>query len=216
MALPPLRPLPKLQRRMPIVGADRTPTDAFHRYFNVDFAGALTLNQEALAQVVSDLADVVDELAAQLLLIQAAQDTADDALALAMDANGSKYLPMTGPFQFENTADNVTADVALMLAISAGGITIDANTSADVQVIFSEYDGVTDLPIGSGVATVNSTGIQNLDLSWNTDVVSFSISGFGTYTGTVIYRINLSQVSGANLVSLGSSNGTLTMTPKAA
>lgn len=203
----PLRPLPKLQRRMPIVGADRTPTDAFHRYFNVDFAGALAANQQ-------DLADVVAELAAQLLLIQQAQQTADDALALAQDANGSKYLPMSGPFQFENTADNVTADIKLNLASTVMGVTIDADTSIDIQVTLSEFDGATDIPIGNGTATLTSTGVQNVDLSWNTGAEFISIDGFGTYIDTVTYRLNISRLSGANFVSIGSSDGTLTLTPK--
>lgn len=163
-----------------------------------------------IAQIIAAQA-TADAAAAQAA---AAQATADDALAAAGDASGARYALMFGALPGTVTVDNITAEIKLSLSAGLLGSSIDANTSLDADATLQEFNGTTWIDVATASFTMTSTGLTPAPGEWNADG-GFTVEGFGTYVGTVSYRVLIARTSGANFVQSGTINGTLTLTPKA-
>lgn len=222
MALPAFK-LPRLQARNPIVDGRGQPSAAFVRYWNIDVLGSLESQVNSIIDIQNEIVAVQAELAAQLAQIlaaqaaaDAAQATADAALELATDANGARYVPLSGPVPSEVEADDITAEIMLVASADLLGVTIDADAALTASATLQEYDGVTWLDVASSTFNVNSNGTSPSPGVWDAASASFVVSGYGTYTGTVQYRVSIAKTGGpANFISVGSLSGSLVLTPKA-
>lgn len=192
--------LPRLKANLAIVDGKGKPADYFLRLFNIELAQRIESTVNGIEEVQADLADVVAELAEQLALIQAAQERADEAYALAETAQGSRYIDFDGPYpSVSGVINGQSAMSALTFNGSLSGATLDADSTWEGTVALTENNGGGPVSLGSVPVTISSNGLS-IGGVWQTDSASFSFSVTGTLGGSVTYTATASYDSGANLV----------------
>lgn len=211
MALTPFR-LPRLQRRIAIVGGDKTPTDMFHRYLNMDLVPGIERALNSIQDQVAAIAAAQEAAAAAQADAAAAQGTADEALETAQAAGGSQYITISGSPPASAPASGVVTSALASAIGEVAYITIDANASTILDVGLSEQQGATTNLLGTFQVEVTSDGTQNVDLSWNVLPFPFAVSGVGALSGSVTYILDLSYVSGALIVTQGPLSANVTIT----
>lgn len=202
--------LPRLQFRLSIVDTQGRPTSTFLDFFNVQFAGRLE-------QQVADLSAVQAELAAQLALITNAQNTADDALALANEAAGSKYIDINGAPEASTASEATLAkpDVLLNLNGTITGAILDANTDWVGEATLSETLGGTTNVLMTIPITISPNGTVLPGPLYEGDDVSFSGTAIGSLDGAITYTVEYTRISGSNMAFGGTIVSRLMLTPVA-
>lgn len=201
--------LPRLQANLPIVSGEGKPNNFFLRLFNIELA-------ERIEKAITDQQEITDALAAQLLLIQAAQDRADAAYALAESAQGSRYIDFDGPYpSISGIINGQSADSILTYFGTVSGATLDADSVWNGTLTFSEDIGGAPVVIGSIPLVIPSNG-DDVGGQWQTDPAPFNFSGTGTLAGSVTYTVAGAYVSGPNIVTAPTISVNLTTLPRAA
>lgn len=207
--------LPRLKANLAIVDGQGRPLGYFLRLFNIELAERIETSITDLSEIQAQLAAQQTELADQLALIIAAQETADEALALAESAQGSRYIDFDGPYPtVSGIINGQSALSSLTFTGSADNATIDANTSWVGQVEFFESNGGPVLSLGVVPLTITSNGLD-LGGKWQTDPAQFAYSTTGSLSGSVTYTVTVSYVSGANIVDVPAISVNLVTVPRA-
>lgn len=191
--------LPRLKANLAIVNSKGQPLDYFLRLFNIEFAQRI--EQQEFAQD-----EILQQLAEQLLLIQQAQTTAENALEAAQ--NGARYADMNGAGQA--VVDGVQPMTRLQLLGDITGGSLDADAEWFGQAEFFENAvslGVVSISVQPGISG-GPTWPAN-----NSTPFAFDVSA--SQTGTVTYTVEITQTGAVSYVAPYSIRGKLTLTPRA-
>lgn len=200
--------LPRLKSDYQIVTGQGYPTPFFLRLFNIDLA-------QRLETTVGGLQAVQAELVAQLALIQAAQNRADEAYDLAETAQGSRYISFSGSYPtVSGIINNQTALAALTFTVSASGATLDTDSTWEGTVSFSESNGGAPVSIGSVPISISSNGLE-VSGQWQTETATVTYNATGSLAGNVTYTVTGAYVSGANFVTSPALEVDITTIPRA-
>lgn len=206
--------LPKLQIRMPITNMDGTPSVAFHRFFNVEFAGAIERN-DAAQEVVNEqlalqLAQIVTALEAAQIAVQtanAAQEAVDQAGGTGVSGSAAASVSLTSNGVWVSGPQvDLAGLVAGNLTITGSGPQNDVSTDVDGSSSSGQWRVV---EIEAGVDSVVFTGSFSVSKSGSVVIVtnesssaaaSFSLAR--TNTGSISYRLDARKSSGSILTGL--------------
>jgi len=212
--------LPRLKSNLAIVNAKGHPMDYFLRFWNMDVA-------PQLESQITDLTDITAELQRQLGLILDAQAAADAAqlaasaaqstanTALATASSGARYAEF-GATGFSDTVSVSSVEVGVALQLSGGldGGEIDADTDWVGEAVLTEEQGGTTNEIARVPISVPSTGLS-VPGGFVAGSAGVNMTGFGTLSGSVLYRLEFVRVSGSNYTQFPTLSGMMTLTPKA-
>lgn len=213
--------LPRLKANLAVVNQRGQPLDYFLRFWNMDVAPSLETQ-------ITDLTAITAELQYQLGLIQAAQaaaesaqlaaqaaqNTADDALSTA--GSGARYVQFSETDYFATaTAQNVIVADSLSLAGGVSGGVLNNDNDWVGEVVLTEEQMATTVTVGSFPIRVSSTGIPVPGGGFVAGEAYFQISGIGTLSGTVTYRVQLNRSSGSEYSSPPDIEAKMNITPKA-
>lgn len=196
--------LPVLQNRLPIVDAQGLPTIAFHRFFTVDFAGAIERQEDSQEATIAMLQQLADTQAQQLMLINEALNLAGIAISLTGGNSGSttSELDVAFPSWVLGPVVNLTGVVAGDLSIPGSGLySKDATSSAygdfNGEVRLVEIVGGVDTIIGGPWTFVASRTDPNpsgtVYISNAAEIGAFTSAR--TTTGAVSYRMDVRMVA---------------------
>lgn len=193
--------LPKLQIRLAITNQDGTPTTAFHRFFTVDFAGAIERNDAQQQKTLDQLAIQVEQIQAALQAAQAAQAAVGGLIPGNSGSASNPSVNLTGGNWTLGPVASLTGVVAGNLTITGSGPAQDedvnqspsGNINGEFRVV--EVVGGVDEVLFTGLFGANSLSgttstIINRSIS---EVAAFSVAR--TSTGDVDYRIDARTVS---------------------
>lgn len=193
--------LPSLQIRLPVTNPDGTPTTTFHRFFNVEFAGAIEKNDAAQQQVIDQLAIQVEQIQAALQAAQAAQAAVGGLIPGNSGSASNPAVNLSGGAWALGPTVSLSGVVAGTLTITGTGPaqdedvsqTPDGNINGEFRVV--EVVGGIDDVVFTGLFGANSLSgststIVNRSIS---EVSSFSMARAST--GAVDYRIDARTVS---------------------
>lgn len=193
--------LPKLQIRLAITNQDGTPTTAFHRFFTVDFAGAIERNDAQQQETLDQLAIQVEQIQAALQAAQAAQAAVGGLIPGNSGSASNPSVNLTGGNWTLGPVVSLTGVVAGNLTITGTGPAQDedvnqspgGNINGEFRVV--EVVGGVDEVLFTGLFGSNSLSgttstIINRSIS---EVAAFSVAR--TSTGDVDYRIDARTVS---------------------
>lgn len=212
--------LPRLKANLAVVNQRGQPLDYFLRFWNMDVAPSLEAQ-------ITDLTEITAELQYQLGLIQTAQaaaesaqlaaqtaqNTANDALSTA--GSGARYVQFSVTDYFATaTAQNVGAESALSLTGGVSGGLLDTDTNWVGEAVLTEGQGATTVVVATVPVTVNSTGLS-VPGGFIAGDGYVTMSGIGTLTGTVTYRIQFNRLSGSAYTSPPDLEATMNIVPKA-
>lgn len=208
--------LPRLKANLPLVNGQGKPLDYYLRFWNIEVAPRIEQQEADQNELIAQIQAVQQEQADQLALIIAAQARADEAYALAQDANGAKYVEINSdaPATFaDKTVNGVEPSSLLQFNGRLEGGSIDANSDWTGKIMIYEGDGITFDILASIDVTVSPTGLIDPGEYSASNSTSAIFMGIGTRSGTVVYRVNYAQTGPVSYIDLPNIRSTLIITP---
>lgn len=204
--MPTIFRLPRIQAMTPIVDAAGKAKEYFLRFLDEAFTRIET-NENAQNQIIADLQAAFAAIQAIAVVAQAAQQTANEALAVADAAGGGTVTSgsMTGsalPVDMtwaQGPQVDLTGVVAGTLTIPGSGPLQDDSLSSDVtisgQYRVVEIVGITETEVFNGGTYRVYAGSPQTVLNETASIVT-AFSAAATSTGAVSYRIDFNRTDG--------------------
>lgn len=191
--------LPRLKANLAIVNGQGKPLDYFLRFWNIDVAPLIERQEAAQEETLTDISDIQDALAAQLILIQEALELAGIAVGEGGGVTGST----TDVLDVDATwtpgpVVALTGLVAGTLTIPGSGFVFSPATTGPVgevngEMRLVEIVGVTETIVGGpwsyAAEGINGKTGYSVYFANPSEVNSFSAAA--TSTGDVSYRLDV-------------------------
>lgn len=199
--------LPKLQLRLAITDQDGSPTTFFHRFFNVEFAGAIEKNDALQQATIEQLAVQVEQIQVALQAAQAAQAAANGLKPGNSGSATNPFVNLTGGAWSAGPTVSLTGVVAGTLTITGTGpVQDDFVEQNKIGIINGEFrvvevvGGIDEVLFAGLFGASGQVGYQSTIVNRSISEVS-SFSEARTSTGDVSYRLDARTVLASDSIS---------------
>lgn len=163
----------------------------------------------AIIATVSDLTDTQQQLAVAQGALDAATTVANNASNTASQANGAanptmaQHQSSTGSLHVTSASWVPVTTLTFYAAVAATSVTLGdsgptaATSDYNPKAASSSTGNVRVVQVIGGVDTVRASGGFTTDSDGNLVFTPFSYSAADTHTGTIVYRLDVQYVSGA-------------------